>query len=182
MGGSMEIPMDISTWDDKCMQAFIRENASMFRVFAFRYLQDEEAEDDVLQESYMKLWINRSKIGSVKSPRNYFFSIIKNTIADKRDYFPKGRKALVPADVSDDGLLLRNIIEAQSIRMIGEAIMQLSPQSRQVMQMTLDEMSLADIAAALDVSVNTVKTIKYRALKRLATMLLREDFLLLLLF
>lgn len=33
--------MDISTWDDKCMQAFIRENASMFRVFAFRYLQDE---------------------------------------------------------------------------------------------------------------------------------------------
>ena len=73
----MEIPMDISTWDDKCMQAFIRENASMFRVFAFRYLQDEEAVDDVLQESYMKLWINRSKIGSVKSPRNYFFSIIK---------------------------------------------------------------------------------------------------------
>ena len=174
----MEIPMDISTWDDKCMQAFIRENASMFRVFAFRYLQDEEAVDDVLQESYMKLWINRS----VKSPRNYFFSIIKNTIADKRDYFPKGRKALVPADVSDDGLLLRNIIEAQSIRMIGEAIMQFSPQSRQVMQMTLDEMSLADIAAALDVSVNTVKTIKYRALKRLATMLSREDFLLLLLF
>ena len=55
----MEIPMDISTWDDKCMQAFIRENASMFRVFAFRYLQDEEAVDDVLQESYMKLWINR---------------------------------------------------------------------------------------------------------------------------
>ena len=97
----MEIPMDISTWDDKCMQAFIRENASMFRVFAFRYLQDEEAVDDVLQESYMKLWINRSKIGSVKSPRNYFFSIIKNTIADKRDYFPKGRKELVPADVSD---------------------------------------------------------------------------------
>ena len=97
----MEIPMDISTWDDKCMQAFIRENASMFRVFAFRYLQDEEAVDDVLQESYMKLWINRSKIGSVKSPRNYFFSIIKNTIADKRDYFPKGRKELVPADVSE---------------------------------------------------------------------------------
>ncbi len=32
----MEIPMDISTWDDKCMQAFIRENASMFRVFAFQ--------------------------------------------------------------------------------------------------------------------------------------------------
>ena len=50
------------------------------------------------------------------------------------------------------------------------------------MEMTLDEMSLADIAAALNVSVNTVKTIKYRALKRLATMLSREDFLLLLLF
>ncbi len=58
----------------------------------FRYLQDAEVVDDVLQESYMKLWINRSKIGSVKSPRNYFFSIIKNTIADKRDYFSKGQK------------------------------------------------------------------------------------------
>ncbi|MFR7877353.1 MAG: RNA polymerase sigma factor [Butyricimonas paravirosa] len=75
------------------MQAFIRENASMFRVFAFRYLQDAEVVDDVLQESYMKLWINRSKSGSVKSPRNYFFSIIKNTIADKRLFLQGQRRS-----------------------------------------------------------------------------------------
>ncbi len=80
------------------------------------------------------------------------------------------------------GALLRNIIEAQSVRMIGEAIMQLSPQSRQVMQMTLDEMSLADIAAALNVSVNTVKTIKYRSFETTGNHAFARGFLLLLLF
>ena len=40
---------------------------------------------------------------------------------------------------------------------------------------------MPEIADALGVSLNTVRTVKYRALERLSTLLSREDFLLLLL-
>ncbi len=172
--------IDVSRWDEKCMQAFIKENAAMFRVFAARYMNDPEAIDDVLQEAYLRFWTHRDKIGTLRSPRNYFFSIIKNTILDKRKLFsqtPGERAEEVAGNLSDPESFLENIVEAESAGLITRAIMQLSPQSQKVILMTLDDRHMHEIAEALQVTVNTVKTIKYRALKRLSEMLSREDFL-----
>lgn len=174
---------DISKWDEKCMQAFIKDNAAVFRVFALRYITDTDAVDDLLQEAYLRFWTRRDKIGIVQSPRNYFFSVIKNIIIDKRDYFSRKPAEQVGEngmDISDEGAFLLNMLEAESSGLIAEAIMQLSAQSRRVILMTLEEQRLQDIAETLGVTINTVKTIKYRALKRLSEILSREDFFLLL--
>ena len=74
------------------------------------------------------------------------------------------------------------MIEAESSCLIAEAIQKLTPQSRKVILMTLQENNMNEIADALNISINTVKTIKYRALKQLSEYLSKEDFLLLLLF
>ncbi|MBS7200361.1 MAG: hypothetical protein KH111_19870 [Bacteroidales bacterium] len=42
---------DISKWDDKCFQTFIRENAAIFRVFASKYVHDSDVIDDILRDS-----------------------------------------------------------------------------------------------------------------------------------
>ena len=42
--------------------------------------------------------------------------------------------------------------------------------------MTLEERPLQEIAKELGVTVNTVKTVKYRALNRLSELLTPEDF------
>ena len=46
--------------------------------------------------------------------------------------------------------------------------------------MELDGKSLDEIAKALELSVNTVKTVRYRMLKRLAELLSPDDFRMLL--
>ncbi|MBS7199075.1 MAG: sigma-70 family RNA polymerase sigma factor [Bacteroidales bacterium] len=172
---------DISKWDDKCFQAFIRENAAVFRVFASKYVHDSDVIDDILQEAYIKLWTNRVKIGVVRSPRNYFFTIIKNTIFDYKGYFQPENMERDPENyekIRDDDFFLRNIIEVEASGMIAQAIMKLSAQSQRVILMSLDGESMKDIARELDVTVNTVKTIKYRALERLSGLLSKDDFLL----
>ena len=58
--------------------------------------------------------------------------------------------------------------------------MQLAPRGRQVILMELDGKSLDEIAKALELSVNTVKTVRYRMLKRLAELLSPDDFRMLL--
>ena len=45
------------------MQAFIEENAAVFRTFALRYMDDADAVDDVLQEAYMRFWLRRAQSG-----------------------------------------------------------------------------------------------------------------------
>lgn len=171
--------IDVSTWDKKQFQQFIEKNASSFRVFTARYVHDNDVIDDMLQEAYIKFWINRKKIGKVISPRNYFFSLLKNLIIDKRDYFTRhslnyDKKAYI--ELADEEIIEKHIIEIETSELISRAVMQLAPRGRQIILMELDGKDLNEIAKALDLSVNTVKTVRYRMLKRLSELLSREDF------
>ncbi len=175
--------VDISRWDAKNLDTFIQENAAIFRVFASRYVHDADMIDDILQEAYIKLWTNRAKIGVVKSPRNYFFTIIKHTIFDNKDVFcRKGVEHDLKAceQIADDNSFLRNILEVETANIIAQAIMKLSPQSQKVILMSLDGESMKNIAEELDVTINTVKTVKYRAVERLSELLSKDDLLLIL--
>ena len=174
---------DISRWDAKCMSAFIQENAAVLRVFASRYIHDTDVIDDILQEAYIKLWTNRAKIGVVTSPRNYFFSIIKHTILDHKNVFlRKGVECDLEKceQIADEDSFLQDLLEVETANIIAQAIMKLSPQSQQVILMSLDGENMKDIAKELDVTVNTVKTVKYRALERLSELLSKDDLLLIL--
>lgn len=179
-----DLPLDISTWDERCMEEFIRQNSVLFHAFASRYVDDPGLIDDFLQEAYIKLWTHRRDIGRVSSLNNYFFAILRNTILDKWAWLSR-RDASVDDDaylnLSSNETFLAHIIEAESSHLIAEAVAKLSPQSRQVITLLAQGKSMPEIADALGVSLNTVRTVKYRALERLSTLLSREDFLLLLL-
>lgn len=177
--------IDVSSWDERRFQRFIEENASVFRVFAGRYVSDPDVVDDLLQEAYIKFWTNRRKIGEVASPRNYFFSLLKHLILDRRDYYARGSEAYdeaACAELTDEASTERRIMEVEASELIAKAVKKLSPQGRQVISMELEGKSFDEIAKALDLSVNTVRTVHYRMLKRLGELLSPEDFRVLLLF
>ena len=176
-----KLPADISLWDEECMRIFIEDNSAMFRVFASRYVADPDAIDDFLQEAYIRLWTHRAAIGQVASLRNYFFTLLHH-IMDKQSYLSRKDIPIDEKEVQElpsDTSLFGNIIEAESSCLIAEALKKLSSQSRQVILLSLEGQSIAQIADELHVTVNTVKTVKYRALKRLSELLSKEDFLLL---
>lgn len=180
---SKTLPLNLADWDEHCMQEFIEQNSSSFYVFANRYVEDKKAIDDFLQEAYIKLWTHRKNIGSVKSPRNYFFTILRNVILDRWTYLQQSghdRSIQEYLDISSNETFVENLIEAESSNLIAQAIRKLSPQSQRVILYTLQGNSLNEIAENLQISINTVKTIKYRALKQLSEFLTKEDFLLLL--
>lgn len=179
-----ELPLDISTWDETCMQCFIKTNSARFHIFASRYVNDPDLIDDFLQEAYIRLWSHRKKIGKVTSIHSYFLTILRNTILDKWTYFSqneKNERNPELLDIPSDETFMQHLIEAESANLIAQAIQKLSPQSQQVIQMTIDGKSMQEIADTLDLTVNSVKTVKYRAIKRLSELLPKEDFLSLLL-
>lgn len=175
-----ELPDDVSLWDEECMKTFIETHSALFHVFISRYISDSNSIDDFLQEAYIQLWTHRTRIGKVKSIRNYFYSIIQHIIADKHSisslrYVPIENTEV--QNIETDSPLFNNIVEAESAALIAEAINKLSRQGHQVLLMSLEGKTMPEIATSLNISVNTVKTIKYRAIKRLSELLSKEDFL-----
>ena len=159
--------IDVAAWDERRFQRFIEENASVFRVYAGRYVSDADVVDDMLQEAYIKFWTNRQRIGKVASPRNYFFSLLRHLISDRRDYYARGSEAYDEAaceELADEESAERHIMEVEASELIAKAVEKLAPQGRQVISMELEGKSFDEIAEALELSVNTVRTVHYRML------------------
>jgi RNA polymerase sigma-70 factor (ECF subfamily) len=60
-----------------------------------------------------------------------------------------------------------NVIEQETYLLIHNAIRNLSPQGQRVIELSLDGLKNQGIADQLGISLNTVKTIKFRAFKSL---------------
>ena len=48
--------------------------------FAFRYLHSVEAAEDVVQETFLKIWNNRGQLKTGTSFRSYLFTITLNAV------------------------------------------------------------------------------------------------------
>ena len=68
-----------------------------------------------------------------------------------------------------------NVIEEEVYAIIYKAIDELAPQSRKVILLSLQELSNGEIAEKLGISVNSVRTLKQNAYKKLKG-LLKEYF------
>lgn len=152
---------------------FIRENSPMFYLFASKYITNHDEIEDVLQECCMKLWINKDTITISTSATNYVFTMIRNIAYDRKKskHMDTVEFDEVKESLFSDEDMLRNIIEIESSKIIADALKQLSPMSRKVMNYVLEGKKNKEIAEELGISINSLKTIKYRALARLSTLL-----------
>ncbi len=67
--------------------------------FAFKYLGDEEASEDVVQEVFVHLWEKRKKLEINSSLKSYLFSSVKNKSIEKLRRLKVEKKYLQSSDV-----------------------------------------------------------------------------------
>ena len=66
--------------DHACVrQLFGQYSQPLFR-FSFSYLKSKEAAEDVVQETFIKIWNKRKDIDTKKSFQSYLFTIALNTV------------------------------------------------------------------------------------------------------
>lgn len=175
------VPENIAEWCEIELEVFIKNNSSLFFAFAFRYIKNQEEIEDLIQDCYLTLWNDRKKIGRVESPINYMFTMIKNRAINRLK-----RKSKIDIgikeDISDQTDFCNNIIEVESSKIIADAVKLLSPQSQVVVNLLIQGFSLDEISKKLSISINSVKTIKYRAIDKLAKKLPRYLFIKLFLY
>lgn len=150
---------------------FERHFPSMYRL-ASKILKSKEKGKDVAQEAFIKLWQkdveNFSDENALKA---YLYVLVKNACIS---VIRKERK-LVDVDIDHklhvkNEAFLNEVLREETYKLLHEAIKELSPQAEKAVYLTLKGYSNKEIAEELNVTVNTVKTVKRRAYK-----LLREN-------
>ena len=143
---------------------FIDENLDSAYRFAFTYMKERQAAEDVVHDSVVKAMKSLGGLRNREKMKPWFFQIINRTAIDalrRRGY----ELPVEEAELYQMGAFADDSYEISSFQ---DMINILSPEYKSVLVLHyFEDMSLQTVSKVLGVNENTVKTRLYRALKRL---------------
>lgn len=149
-------------------------HAKVYR-FAFSFLKDKEQSQEILQETFIKLWISRERYVVTEQLEPYLFTICKRLVLDHFRLMTKNNS--LRADLMRKISSIHNeteeaILCAEVVTFAENSILKLPPQQQLIFRLSRFEgLSHAEIAERLHISQHTVKNHLVLALKSL-----RADF------
>lgn len=171
----------IKNGDIKAFELLFREFYPSMCVVAMRFVADQDAAEDIAQEAFIKLWEKRTAYEDIPSLKTFLYVSVKNLcfnhIRNKKDTIDYTS----PEAQNKEAVFKDYLIEEEAYRIIEDAVNALPPQSQKIVKMHLDGKQNKEIAETLNISVNSVKTLKYNALSSLK-LSLKDYFYLLILF
>lgn len=141
-------------------EELFRLHFARFVAFAYAITRDRVASEDLVQEAFMKIWINRSKLDENLSLENYLYVLVKRAVLN----FIRDRKFVEALD--SDGLLelagdsdtIGRISEKETRERLISGVASLPPQRRTVFLLSREEgLSNKAIAERLGLSEKTVE-------------------------
>ena len=139
--------------------------------YAQGLIDNEPAAEDIVEESFIKLWEKRTSVQSATSVKAYLYAIVRNACIDflkKNKSEAKARKEIQGfADMATNPL--HETITFPDVHLnIEAALVHLPRRKRQIFSMFhLQHKTIAQIAAELNLSTGSVKNQKSRALELL---------------
>lgn len=148
-------------------------------VYAMRYVSGKEVAEDIVQDTFLKLWKNRKTMVINTSGRNFLVTYVKNACIDylrkcetEQHYLQKSKKNA--ERLSEEVEELYSIAELES--MLSAALARLPENIRKVFEMNRFEgKTYATIAIEQNLSVKTIEAYMSKALKLLRNEL--KDYL-----
>ncbi len=137
--------------------------------FSRRYVYDKQIAENIVQDVFVKIWINRKNLDHSKSIKTYLFTAVKNnSLKHLRHINVEKRHSIITID-SNEEISPANILEKNEIaERLNQEINSLPEKCKEIFSMSkFDKLKYAEIAEILDISVKTVETQMGRALKKL---------------
>ncbi len=153
-------------------------------LFAQGLLSSNEEAADLVQDAFVALWQRLDNFNDVAAVKVFLYLTVKNKCLNihKHEQVVRKYHTYQPAITAEKPVMLK-LIEAEVIGEIQQAIARLPKGCREVISLGYFEgLRNHEIAAQLQVSVNTVKTQKARALRLMRDILKRQPLHLLIFF
>ena len=151
-------------------ELFERYSDNIYGV-AMAYTKSADAAEEIVQDVFVKIWMNRNKLLQVERfddylfivARNYILNYLRNNKKNKQfttqlfDHF--GEHTITPED---------EFLVKESQKLIEQAVAALPPQQQMVYELRRrQDLSLEDIAGQMNISRNTARNHLNQALKQI---------------
>ena len=155
------------------LENFIRKHYAALYTSALKFVKSEAVAQDIVQEIIIRYWENQEKYNTIESIENFLFVSVKNEALNYLRGIERenNRYARLENPESEEPQIFNLFIEEETNQMLLTAIGQLPEKSARIIRLALSGLENKEISRLLDVSVNTVKTLKYSAIRKL-----REHF------
>ena len=145
--------------DEKRFEAVFFQYAKDLKRYLFLKFQDLESAEDVVQETFLKLWKNCREV-SPEKVRSYLFTLANNAFLDIKKHekvvrnFAKRNDEVKFTSETPEFLM----IEEEFLEKIEQAVAGLPPKQREVFVMAkIEKKKYKEIAAELGISVKAVE-------------------------
>ncbi|GHT55234.1 DNA-directed RNA polymerase sigma-70 factor [Bacteroidia bacterium] len=146
---------------------FLPYHAKLYRI-AYKFLENQQDSEDIVQETYMKLWQKRNDWESLINPESFAVTLLKNNCLD---YLRKVKPETNPVDgmpiqASDSSFVqIENRDQLNHIRFI---MKQLPVLQQQVIQLKIwDNHSDEEIEKITGLTKGNIKVLVSRARKKI---------------
>lgn len=162
--------MGFISGDVKSFEMIFRQYYKSLVSFSMRYGLEQMEAEDVVIEVIHHIWEIRAEVKTAAALNTLFFTSVQNrTINVVRNN--KNRNRIIETQEWQQEELYDYVAREEMTRLLDEAIKVLPGRCRAVILMLLQGKTTAEIAREMNVSVNTVKTYKMRAIGMLRSRL-----------
>jgi RNA polymerase sigma-70 factor (ECF subfamily) len=171
--------------DESAFHEIYDRHSRQVAAFVFHLTHSSVDAEDILQETFLKLWTNREQLPLINHLGNYIFIIARNKTLDHLRKIAQQQRLVDHiwtniSDVADALDLQLNARESQ--RLINTALSQLTVQQQTIFRLSRQEgLDHATIAEQLQLSKSRVKNVQVETLRFIRQYLAEHSELLLLL-
>lgn len=156
----------IAAGDRAAFEALFRAHYRPLCAFAVGYLKDMDKAEDLVQDLFFRLWLDRAKVNVTTSVKAYLFASVRNRCLNALKAGAKGRALNEEADDRLDEEERSEDEHAERIARVQAAIEALPEERRKVFKLSRYEgLKYHEIASRLGISVKTVENQMGSALK-----------------
>lgn len=138
-------------------------------VFAKQFLSNQAEAEDVVQNAFVKLFENFESGKNINAMKGYLYRIIRNECLNviKHQKVKQRYGSEMENVIHTEKYYVQKVIEEETMATLAAAVETLPPQCKQVLYLSLNGLKNNEIAEDLNISVNTVKSQKLKAYRRL---------------
>jgi RNA polymerase sigma-70 factor (ECF subfamily) len=163
--------LDFRSGREEGFNYFFNEYYKSVYFFASRYVSEKPAVEDIVTDSFIKLWDKREIFDTESGLKGYLYKTVYNAclrwLQQKQNRSMHIRSYSNQIDTIEQACF-HNIVKAETINLLYKAIQQLPSQCKKIFtKLYIEGKSVCEIADEMNLTVSTIKNQKARGIKLL---------------
>lgn len=176
-----EIITLLKSGDEKAMAPLFKLFHKSLCYFARQLVHNDEQAEDIVAEAFVKVWQKNRDFENLASIRSFMYVSIKNSCCNYLKHIQRKTAShleILHLAEKDEDYIESKMIKSNLLQVILSEVENLPPIRRKIFKMIfLEDLSIFEIATRLNITVDTVRVQKARALHGIRTVILKKGIL-----